>query len=203
VKGEVGSGESEVGEKRRALVVLLVFFEELKGSIGEFGGGVEAGVLFDRREFLVVEVVGVRIEKATLILEIVGTVKSGDDGHAIEMPFPDVIGAVTRWFEQSRGERCPRGPLATSTPATLFSLATLHDVTSHLLRVVATEKGGPGGPASCGVVKVGETEAVLGEGVEVWSFDLRSIAAEVGVTEIIGQDEEDVWLGILGFESRG
>ena len=45
-------------------------------------------------------------------------------------------------------------------------------------------------------MRVEKTQAVGGEAVEVRGLDLRTVAADVGVAEVIGEDDEDV--GLLG-----
>ena len=41
-------------------------------------------------------------------------------------------------------------------------------------------------------MRVEKTQAVGGEAVEVRGLDLRTVAADVGVAEVIGEDDEDV-----------
>ncbi len=190
---EVRRGKGEVSEEWGVPVFVFVFGQEFKGAIGEFDGGVEIAAFFDRRERFVVKMVGPGIEKATLILEVIGAVEAGGDGHAVEVPFADVVGAVAGGFEKGGGEWSPDG--AVSSLGALFSF---DGVAADLLRVVAAEDGSTGGPTAGGVVEAGEAEAVLGEGVEIWCFDFGAVATEVGVAEIISQDEEDV--GFLNSE---
>ena len=44
-----------------------------------------------------------------------------------------------------------------------------------------------------GVVELGEAEAVPGQGVQVRRFDFRAVAAEVGETEIVDHEEDEIW----------
>lgn len=187
VKRKVGGGEGEVSEEGGVLMIVFVFVEKLDGAVGEFGGGVEIAAFFDGRESFVIEVVGLGGEETALIFEVVGTVEAGGDGRAVEVPFTDMVGAVAGGFEVGGGEGRPGGAFSF-----FGAFLSFDGVATNLLRVVAAEDGGAGGPATCGVVEIGEAEAVLGEGVEVGSFDLGAIAAEVGVAEIIGEDEEDI-----------
>ena len=189
VEGEVGRGEGEVGEEGFFGVFFFVLAEERESSIGELGGGVEVAAFFDGRERFVVEAVGLGTEEAALVLEVVGAIKSGGDGGAIDVPFSDVVGAVAGGLEKDGGEGCPGGTLAP-----LGSFSAFDDVALNLLRIVAGHERGAAGPASGGVVKVGKTKAILGKGVEMWGLDFRAIAAEVGESEVIGEDDEDVGL---------
>src|SRR6185369_7043738 len=54
-------------------------------------------------------------------------------------------------------------------------------------------RGGAGGGVG---VRVGEANAVCGECIDVWRVDVRgSVAADVAISEIIGEDDDDVGLG--------
>ena len=107
VKREVGGGKGEVGEEGRALVLAFVFCEESDGAVGEFGGGVEGGAFFDRREQCVVEVVGLGVEESALILEVVRSVEARGDRHAVDVPFSDVVATVAGGFKKGGSEGCP------------------------------------------------------------------------------------------------
>ena len=48
-------------------------------------------------------------------------------------------------------------------------------------------------PAAGGVVELGEAEPVGGEAVEVRCGDLPAVASEVGIAEVVGEDEENIW----------
>jgi hypothetical protein len=41
-----------------------------------------------------------------------------------------------------------------------------------------------------------KAKPLLGEGIEIRGFDLSSIATEVGPTEVVSEDEENVRLGV-------
>jgi hypothetical protein len=44
-------------------------------------------------------------------------------------------------------------------------------------------------------VKARETHALIGESIEIGSCDFSAEAAQVREAEVVGEDEEDVWLG--------
>src|SRR5262249_43135291 len=79
-----------------------------------------------------------------------------------------------------------------------------HVADAGLVRVEAGHEAGPARAAAGGVVELGEAQAVLGQGVEVGGADLAAVTAEVGVAEVVGEDEKDVgpagggWFGGLG-----
>ena len=84
-----------------------MFCEESDGAVGEFGGGVEGGAFFDRREQCVVEVVGLGVEESALILEVVRSVEARGDRHAVDVPFSDVVATVAGGFKKGGSEGCP------------------------------------------------------------------------------------------------
>jgi len=50
-----------------------------------------------------------------------------------------------------------------------------------------------------GVVELTEAQSILGQAVQVRSFNFRSIATEIGKAQVIGHNEDDVWpLGLAG-----
>ena len=69
-----------------------------------------------------------------------------------------------------------------------------------LLRVEAGHQSTASGPAAGSVVELREAQAVLRERIEIRRLNLAAIATEVGVTEIIREDEDDV--GLRGEQRR-
>jgi acyl-coenzyme A synthetase/AMP-(fatty) acid ligase len=66
-------------------------------------------------------------------------------------------------------------------------------IAMDLLRIVPGEESATRGPATRGVVELGETEPVPRQRVEVWRLNLAAIAAGIGISHVIGQDEDDIW----------
>ena len=58
--------------------------------------------------------------------------------------------------------------------------------------IVPGQEGSAGGPATGGVVEVGKAQSVIRECVEIRGLDLRTVAAKVGVAEVVCKDEKDV-----------
>jgi len=113
---------------------------------------------------------------------------------AVDVPLARVVRAVAGRREQFRQEPRPRWPPGLSAP---LDPAVGQAVAVHRLRVVAGEQRRAGGPAAGGVVALREPQAARREGVEVRRVDLAAVDAEVGETEVVGQDHEDVgprWL---------
>ena len=148
-----------------------MFLQDLDGVIGDGGGGVVAGAGLDGGQFPIVFPVDLRIEEASLVPQVVGSIESAGHGHPVDVPLAGVVGAVPEGPERI-GEQV--GPSRT------FALASAGDtrqlVASHLLGVVTGEQGGPGRPASCRVVELCETEAASGQPVQVRCLDLSTVA---------------------------
>ena len=70
-----------------------------------------------------------------------------------------------------------------------------HVSDAHLVRVSAGEQGGTARAAAGGVVELAEPQPVGGQAIEVGRGDLRTVAAEIRVSQIVGQDQDDVWSG--------
>jgi len=89
----------------------------------------------------------------------------------------------------------------------VFGFATIgvpHGVDAMTGRILASHEAGAGGDAVGGSgVGVGEGHPFSGETVDVWGFVISgSLAGEVGVAEVIGIDENDVWGGGEGARNR-
>ena len=68
----------------------------------------------------------------------------------------------------------------------------VHQPDAGLMRVQAGQQTGTTGAAAGAVVELAEPQAVLREGVERRRGDLPAVAAEVGVPEVVGEDEQHV-----------
>ena len=62
-----------------------------------------------------------------------------------------------------------------------------------LLRVIAGEHRRARRPAARGVVELREAQTAFGERVEIRRLDFAAVTTEVGIAEVIGKDEKDVW----------
>ena len=69
------------------------------------------------------------------------------------------------------------------------------------LLIAAGEQAGAGGTADrAGYVTAGATNAISCQRINVWGQDIfAALTSEVGITQIIGENEQDVWFVILGF----
>jgi hypothetical protein len=61
-----------------------------------------------------------------------------------------------------------------------------------LLGIIASEQGGPGWPATGGIVELGEAEPVLGQAVKMRGLDFTAVAPEVGIPHVVRHNEKDV-----------
>jgi hypothetical protein len=68
-----------------------------------------------------------------------------------------------------------------------------------LMRVKSRQQGCSGRAASGAVVKLREANSIRGQCIKVWSFDLTSVAAQVGEPHVIRQNDHHVRAGSLGF----
>jgi hypothetical protein len=82
-----------------------------------------------------------------------------------------------------------------------LTLIAGHGADAGLMRIEAGEERGPRGAAAGGVVELSEAEAAGGEGVEMRRADFAAVAAQLGVAEIVGQDQNHV--GFFGGAERG
>ena len=65
-------------------------------------------------------------------------------------------------------------------------------ITPHLLGIIAREQGGPGRPATGGIVKLGEAEPVPGQAVKMRGLYFTTVASEVGIPHVVRHYEKDV-----------
>ena len=105
------------------------------------------------------------------------------------MPFAAGVGCVTGGFQHFR-----KGDAAVtqSTEITRQFASSDKPADARLVRVEAGEQARARRAAAAGIVAAGETQAIRGEGVECRRADLATVAAEVRVAEIVGEDEENV-----------
>ena len=191
----MGRGEGEIVEKGRIGVVRGMILQHLDGVVGEGDGAVESRVLFNRRQRLVVLEMFGGIEEAPLVLEVVGVIESLGDRLAVDVPLAGVIGTVTDLLESFRKQLGPSRALILVASS---SGNRGEGIAPDLLGIIAGEESAPGRPAARGVVELGEAKAVLRDRVEVGRVDLTAVAAEVGVAEIVREDEEHVRAGCGG-----
>lgn len=67
-----------------------------------------------------------------------------------------------------------------------------HVADAGLVGVEAGHEGGASGAAAGAVVELGVAGAAGGERVDIGGFDLRAVAADVGETEIVGEENDDI-----------
>ncbi len=62
----------------------------------------------------------------------------------------------------------------------------------HLLPILACQKGSPRSPALGGVVEVCVAQTVLGQLIQIWGFNLSAKTADVGVPQVVGENDDYV-----------
>src|SRR5207237_4647567 len=118
-------------------------------------------------------------------------------GRAAEVPLADAGGGVTELLEpvghrrlgERQAEAAPAGP------------ATAVELVAEAGRVAAGQEAGPaGGAVGGGDVAVGESHAVLGDGVDVRRRDVLHdpLEPELAPADVVGQEDDDVRLADVG-----
>ncbi len=106
-----------------------------------------------------------------------------------DVPFAGDVGGVAGGLENL----CDGDAFFVEVAAVSVVAAVVHHVSDAcLMSVESSEKCGACGAASSGVIELGEAQAVGGKGVKCWRFDFAAVAADVGVSHVIGHDEDDV-----------
>ena len=226
--GLVGSFEREVrgviGEVEEEGFV--TFFEGVvyifEGDVGEVFGCIEIFVrLIGIFEGGVVVVAG--NEKFAVLVNVaavedfpIAVDVGADDGRSIEtavlgkrviggisvrgcVPFAASESGVARFFEGfAKGDAVfvERAFVAGSP------VGVDHESDAGLVLVETGEEAGARGTAARGVIHLREAKSVVGEVVETRRFDFAAVASEVGVAEIVSENDDDVGLGV-GFGEEG
>jgi hypothetical protein len=125
-----------------------------------------------------------------VVFEAIGAVETAVELLAVNMPLPGMIRAVAERLEILRKQPRPLRPLALAAAAN-----ARQRIAPNGLRVVAGRDASARGPAAGGVVELCEPQPVRREPVEVWRGDLAAVATGVGVTHVIGEEDDDVGLG--------
>ena len=82
---------------------------------------------------------------------------------------------------------------AVQFPAVPLPAAVFHHVAhARLMRIEPGEQSGSRRAASCCVVELREPQSAAGEPVEIRRGDLRTVAADVRETHVVGHDNDDV-----------
>src|SRR5262245_14549299 len=102
------------------------------------------------------------MEVPSNILQIVRTIETARQPHAVDVPFARVIRAIAKRTEHLRKQFRPLRTLA--FPSTRY---TGKRIATNLLGVIPGEQSGSRGPASRRVVELGKPETARGEPVQV------------------------------------
>ena len=210
VHGPVGGGVGDVQEEGFGGVVALVFGDEPDGVVADGVGVVElGGTVFgvvERADGRVVAGQGAGVEEtagagdgAVVAVEtaLQGPVVFGTVGFDVagDVPFAEGVGAITGGFE-GFGEG---DAVAVEVAAVAGESFVFHHVSdAGLVGVEARKQGGAGGTAAGGVVELGEAEAAGGEGVEGGGADFATVAAEVGESHVVGENDDEVGRSVGG-----
>src|SRR5262249_9641455 len=108
---------------------------------------------------------------------------------AIHMPFAGMIRSIAERMQHLRQQSRPGRSLAARPAA--FSRKF---VPPDLLRVITSQNRCPRGPTAGGVIELCEAQAIFGQLIEIRRLNLAAVTADVCKAEIIGQNDQDVWL---------
>ena len=173
VDGPVGGGEGDVLKER---LVGLGECLDLAGGLNTYPVGIVVVLLVDLDK-LGVAGQGIGVEEGTgtghSSVEIIEPALNGSilGGILAQVPLPHHSRLIA-----DRLEKFGDGDLAVAETVTIDP--------SH--------KSSPGRPATSSIVKLGETEAVRSEAIEIGRVDLASKATKIGKAHVVGQDDQNV-----------
>lgn len=108
-----------------------------------------------------------------------------------QMPFSGKVGTVSRFFQEFR----EGGDIRIQPPAVAgASAVVVQQPYIHLVGLATGHDGGAGGGAAGSRVAPCSQHALCGEGVQMGGGDFRAVAAQVGPSHVVSQDEDDVGL---------
>jgi len=143
-----------------------------------------------------VQIMELQTEKP-VVTHVVGTVEARLHGLTVDMPLARMIGTVTGRLEKL-GQKL--GPARATAPVAP-ELAARDLVPVDLLGIVARHHGCPRRPTTGRVIKLGKAQALLRQGVKVRGLDLTPVTTQVGIPQIIRQNDQDVGPAMLFSES--
>ncbi len=186
LQGEMRRREGEIREEGLPGTGLGMLLQAADRVVGEGRRGVVAAARRDGRSGLVILDQLCRVEVAVVVLQAVGAIEAAVGAgarHDVDVPLARVVRAVAERFQELRQGLSPLG----SGPS--------RRVHGDLLRIVAEHQRGARGPASRGVVELGEAQAVPGEAVQLRRRDLAAVAPQVRIPHVVGDNEDDVGSG--------
>lgn len=158
--------------------------------VGDGCAGVVTATRIGGGQFFVIFCVVFRSEMPVVVIQAVGVFESIPKGQAINVPLAGVVRMVPEGFQKIWQK---------SGPGRADSSISAGDsgdrVASNLLGVISRENRATRGPASGGVVKLGEAKPPFRQFVQIWCFDFAPVATKVREAEVIRQQKEDIGLG--------
>ena len=114
--------------------------------------------------------------------------------RATQMPFARHECLISSPFQQ-RGH----GDTAVGQESTIARLVIVrrHRPHARLMRIEPCQQRSSGRTTSCRIVHLRHAQPATGHGVKVRCPNLSAVTAQIGVAEIIGKNEEDVWALVL------
>src|SRR5262245_35281407 len=179
--------KAEIVEEGLVREFLGVLLQAAESMVGDGGGGVVSLAGFHGRKRLVVFLVFFGGEIAVLICQVIRAIEPVLQRSAVHMPFTGMIAAISKWPEHLGQQARPR-----RADALAAAFNSGNRIATDLLRVVAGEEDAARRPAAGRVVELREPQAILRQPVEDRRLNFTTVAAEVGVAQIIGQDDQDI-----------
>ena len=206
VQGPMRRGIGEVQEERRAVVMRLI--NHANGFVADGIG--------------VIKVSGIIGYELAVFDQRVGMEEAAGAGQGAEEAIEAALSrygmfgsAGTPAFRLARRQESADVPLARHHGAVASALQHFGDghgviaqvaligasaIIAHhvadagLVRMQAGQQGGARWAAAGEAVHLRKARAVRGEAVEIGRVDLGAVAADIGIAEIIGENEYDVWV---------
>ena len=114
----------------------------------------------------------------------------------VNVPFANHVSGVAYAFQNL----CKRNGVVTylSSVAGLFHINLCHPTQTGLMRVQPRKQGSARGTATGIVVKPRVSQAVFGKLVDVGSFYFTAVTTQIGITHIVGKNNNNVRLFLFG-----
>ena len=169
--GEMRGCVSHVMEERCSSVIILMVAQAFKCVIGDGGCRELLPVIRIEEVFPLLDIEAPADVKLAFLLRI---------PRVVHVPLAGVVAAIAGLAQVVRDQALPLRPRAGRR------------IHADLRGVVTGQDGRTCGPASAGIVEVGEPDAVRREAVEIRRLDLAAVAARVRKAHVIHQYEHHV-----------
>src|SRR5581483_10261635 len=109
-----------------------------------------------------------------------------------EMPFPSHQRHVTAGFKRLGNRDAVRAQIACVARIWICSVIRGHHAHAGLMRIQSSQQRCARWAATRAVMKVSKTQPAASQRIKIWCVNLRSIAAYVGKSHIVCENENDI-----------